>query len=122
MLTAFPEAKWVAWEPAGRDNVARGAQLAFGEVVEPRYAFDKADVVLSLEADFLGSGPAMPRYVRDFVSRRKAEGTMSRLYVVESTPTLTGAKADHRRPMSPAQIEDFAAAVAAAVGAIARPP
>ncbi len=118
VLAAFPEAKWVAWEPAGRDNVARGALLAFGEPVEPRYAFDRADVVLSLEADFLGSGPAMPRYVRDFVSRRKAEGT-NRLYAVESTPTLTGAKADHRRPMSPAEIEAFATAVAVAVGAIA---
>ena len=117
-LAAFPEAKWVAWEPAGRDNVVRGAQLAFGEVVEPRYAFDKADVVLSLEADFLGSGPAMPRYVRDFTSRRKAEGT-NRLYAVESTPTLTGARADHRRPMSPSEIQVFAAAVAVAVGAVA---
>ena len=68
--------------------------------VEPRYAFDKADVVVSLESDFLGAGPAMPRDVRDFASRRKAEGT-NRLYVVESTPTLTGARADHRRPMSP---------------------
>ncbi len=82
----------------------------------PLPAFDKADVILSLEADFLGSGPAMPRAVRDFVSRRKAD-RMSRLYVVESTPTLTGAKADHRRPMTPAQIEEFAFAVAAAVGA-----
>ncbi len=118
VLAAFPAAKWVAWEPVGRDNVARGALLAFGEVVEPRYAFDKADVVVSLESDFLGAGPAMPRYVRDFTSRRKAEGT-NRLYAVESTPTLTGARADHRRPMSPAEIEGFAAAVAVAVGAIA---
>ncbi len=116
--TAFPDAQWVAWEPAGRDNVARGAVLAFGEPAEPRYAFDRADVVLSLEADLLGSGPAMPRSVRDFVSRRKVEGT-NRLYVVESTPTLTGAKADHRRPMSPRQIEAFAASLAVAVGAIA---
>ncbi len=118
VLAAFPDAKWVAWEPAGRDNVTEGARLAFGEPVEPRYGFDRADVVLSLEADFLASGPAMPRAVREFASRRRS-GTPSRLYVVESTPSLTGARADHRRPMSPAEIEAFAASVAVAVGAIA---
>ena len=118
VLAEFPKAKWVTWEPAGRENVADGARLAFGEVVEPLPAFDRADVVLSLESDFLGSGPAMPRCVRDFVSRRKGK-TPNRLYVVESTPSLTGVRADHRRPMSPDEIEAFAASVAVAVGAVA---
>ncbi|MGE5414216.1 MAG: TAT-variant-translocated molybdopterin oxidoreductase, partial [Syntrophomonadaceae bacterium] len=118
VLAEFPKAKWITWEPVGRENVAEGARLAFGEVVEPLPAFDRADVILSLDADFLGSGPAMPRAVRDFVSRRRGEKP-NRLYVVESTPSLTGARADHRRPMSPAEIEAFAASVAVAVGAVA---
>jgi len=118
VLAAFPEAKWVAWEPAGRNNVFEGARLAFGEAVEPRYAFDQADVILSLESDFLATGPAMPRAVRDFASRRRGQNP-NRLYVVEATPSLTGARADHRRPMRPSEIEAFAAAVAVAVGAIA---
>jgi MoCo/4Fe-4S cofactor protein with predicted Tat translocation signal len=117
ILQAFPEARWVAWEPAGRDNVYEGARLAFGEVAEPCYAFDRADVILSLEADFLGVGPAQPRAVRDFASRRRGENS-NRLYVVESTPSLTGARADHRRPLTPAQIEAFARAVAGAVGVV----
>jgi molybdopterin-containing oxidoreductase family iron-sulfur binding subunit len=118
VLAEFPKAKWITWEPVSRENVAEGARLAFGEVVEPLPAFDRADVILSLEADFLGSGPAMPRAVRDFVSRRKGEKP-NRLYVVESTPSLTGVRADHRRPMSPDEIAAFAASVAVAVGAIA---
>jgi len=101
VLAELPEAKWIAWEPAGCENVFAGTKLAFGEELQPVYLFDKADVVLSLEADFLGSGPSMPRYVHDFVSRRRGE-SMNRLYAVESTPTLTGARADHRRPLSPA--------------------
>ena len=121
ILRAFPAAKWISWEPAGRDNVYEGARLAFGEPVEPRYAFDRADVILSLEADVLGAGPAQPRYVRDFASRRRAEST-NRLYVVESTPSLTGARADHRRPLPPSQIEAFARAVARAVGALPSGP
>ena len=76
LLAALPNAKWTSWEPAGRGNVAEGARLAFGEVVEPRYAFDHQEVILSLEADFLGSGPGMARQVRDFVSgRRGGRGT-----------------------------------------------
>ncbi len=118
VLAALPKARWTTWEPAGRENAAAGARLAFGEDVEPLYAFDRADVVLSLEADFLGSGPAMPRAVRDFVSRRRGENP-NRLYVVEATPSLTGARADHRRPMTPDEIEAFAVSVAVAVGAVA---
>ncbi len=118
LQTAYPESRWIPWEPAGRDNAARGAMLAFGEAVEPRYALESADVILSLEADFLGIGPAQPRMVRDFASRRRATNT-SRLYVVESTPTLTGAKADHRRPMGPREIEEFARAVAESVAGAA---
>ena len=57
MLADLPEAKWIAWEPAGRENVFAGTKLAFGEELQPSTAFDKADVVLSLEADFLGAGP-----------------------------------------------------------------
>ena len=118
VLAELPEAKWIAWEPAGCENVFAGTKLAFGEELQPVYLFDKADVVLSLEADFLGSGPSMPRYVHDFVSRRRGESgeSMNRLYAVESTPTLTGARADHRRPLSPAALEAFAMSVAAGVG------
>ncbi len=120
VLAEFPAAKWIAWEPAGRENVYAGTRLAFGEELEPLPSLDAADVVVSLESDFLGSGPSMPRHVRDFTSRR-GPGAMSRLYVVESTPSLTGARADHRRPMSPAGIEAFARAVAAGVGATSSP-
>jgi len=115
VLAELPEAKWIAWEPAGCENVFAGTKLAFGEELQPVYLFDKADVVLSLEADFLGSGPSMPRYVHDFASRRRGE-SMNRLYAVESTPTLTGARADHRRPLSPAALEAFAMSVASGVG------
>ncbi len=117
VLAAFPKARWVSWEPVCRDNVAEGARLAFGEAVEPLHAFERADVILSLEADFLGTGPDMPRAVRAFASRRRGENP-NRLYVVEATPSLTGARADHRRPMRPAEIERFARSVAAAVGAV----
>jgi molybdopterin-containing oxidoreductase family iron-sulfur binding subunit len=121
-LAAFPQAKWVSWEPAGRDNARGGAVLAFGEPVEPQYRFDRADVVLSLEADFVSSHPASLRLVREFASRRKVDAKkpeMNRLYVVEGSPTSTGASADHRLALRSSAIEGFARAVAAGLGVAA---
>src|ERR1700693_5418028 len=97
-LAMYPKAKWHVYEPANRDNVLEGAKLAFGQPVETRYDFSKADVIVSLDADFLYAGfPGNAKYIRDFASRRNPDsGNMNRLYVIESTPSSTGAKADHR--------------------------
>ena len=35
------------------------------------YDFTKADVVVSLDADFLCAGPGQVRYSKDFATRRK---------------------------------------------------
>jgi MoCo/4Fe-4S cofactor protein with predicted Tat translocation signal len=125
VLARFPRAGWHVYEPAGHDNARLGAQAAFGEPVEPVYDLTRADVILSLEADFLSCGRGHLRHVRDFAARRRVrQGTlgegrplgMSRLYVVESTPSNTGAKADHRWPLRAAQVQSFALAVAAELG------
>jgi MoCo/4Fe-4S cofactor protein with predicted Tat translocation signal len=119
LLAAFPAAKWHQFEPASRDHVRAGSQLAFGAVVDTRYAFDKARVVVSLDADFLGTMPGSVRYIRDFSASRRVRGAasgMSRFYAVESAAGNTGAKADHRVALRPADIETFARALAAAVG------
>ena len=59
LLARFPSAKWHQWDPASRENARAGAKLAFGEYVEAQYRFDQADVILSLDADFLGCGPGI---------------------------------------------------------------
>ena len=112
-LKIYPQAKWHVYEPINRDNVLEGAKLAFGQPVETRYDFEKADVIVSLDADFLYAGfPGNVRYIRDFAKRRNPDGKMNRLYVIESTPTTTGAKADHRFPMRASEIEKFAQSLA----------
>src|ERR1700733_245446 len=108
-LKIYPQAKWHCYEPINRDNVLEGAKMAFGQPVETRYDFSKADVIVSLDADFLYAGfPGNVKYIRDFASRRNPDGNMNRLYVLESTPTTTGAKADHRKPMRASEIEKAA--------------
>jgi MoCo/4Fe-4S cofactor protein with predicted Tat translocation signal len=107
-LKIYPQAKWHVYEPVNRDNALEGAKMAFGEPVETRYDFEKADVIVSLDADFLYAGfPGNVRYIRDFAKRRNPDGKMNRLYVIESTPTTTGAKADHRLPMRAADALGF---------------
>jgi MoCo/4Fe-4S cofactor protein with predicted Tat translocation signal len=123
---AFPQAKWHRW-----DGVPQGGASAAGPGTAAIYHFDKADVVVTLEADFLTSGPASIRYSRDFADRRRAgidaehatpgeaqpnsaepaTTPMNRLYAIESTPTLTGAKADHRLPLRASEIEAAARAL-----------
>ena len=125
LLTLFPKAKWHQWEPAVGDGAREGAKLAFGSYVNTIYRPEKADVILSLDSDFLGSGPGHIRYAREFSRRRNLdqffEGDrsgpeMNRLYVVEPTPSVTGATADHRLPLRASDVEGFARALAAELG------
>ena len=117
-LKIYPQAKWHVYEPVNRDNVLEGAKLAFGQPVETLYDFETAEVIVSLDADFLYAGfPGNVRYIRDFAKRRNPDGNMNRLYVIESSPTTTGAKADHRMPLQAGMVEKFAFAIANLVGA-----
>jgi molybdopterin-containing oxidoreductase family iron-sulfur binding subunit len=118
-LSRFPQAKWVQWEPFGRHNAREGSRLAFGDYADAQYAVEKADVILSLDADFMCAGNGGLKHARAFASRRRIEGNraeLNRFYAVESSPTNSGTKADHRLPLRASEIESFARAVAAALG------
>ncbi|HTZ99058.1 MAG TPA: 4Fe-4S dicluster domain-containing protein, partial [Candidatus Aquilonibacter sp.] len=115
-----PDAKWHQYEPCTGDNVRQGAQLAFGKIVNTVYHFDQADVIVSLDADFLINGPGHARYAREFASRRDLaagpDSKLNRLYVVESMATSTGVVADHRLPLRSSDVEVFARQLASAAG------
>jgi molybdopterin-containing oxidoreductase family iron-sulfur binding subunit len=118
ILRQYPNARWHQYEPVNNDNARQGEQMAFGRFADTIYHFDKADVVLSLDSDFLYWGPAHLRYTREFSDRRvvsPGQQTMNRLYVFESVPTITGMKADHRIPLRPSEISRFAVALAASL-------
>jgi molybdopterin-containing oxidoreductase family iron-sulfur binding subunit len=114
---AFPQARWYAHDPLARDNEIAGARLAFGASYRTHLHLDKADVIVSLDNDFLMTHPAAVRYAADFAARRRAaDGTMSRLYVFESNLTVTGAAADQRYPVRPSQIPGVLERLCAEVG------
>lgn len=107
LRSKYPEATWHHYDPIqpALDGVTHKAF----------YALDKADIIVSLGADFLGSEAESTRHTRDFARGRKissVDDKMNRLYVVEGPMTITGAGADHRLRMAPSQIEKFAAFLA----------
>ena len=125
LLKQYPQAKWHQWESAVSDGAREGGKLAFGRYVNTVYRPERAEVILSLDSDFLASGPGHIRYMKAFYKRRKLEqdpqveqlsSAMNRLYVVEPTPSVTGSSADHRLPLRASEIELFTRALAAKLG------
>jgi MoCo/4Fe-4S cofactor protein with predicted Tat translocation signal len=117
---AFPELRWQQWEPLHRDAMRAAAQLAFGRPVDMVLDLAKADVILAIESDFLSAAPGHLSYARAFAARRRpaeVKDGMSRLYAIESTPTLAGAKSDHRLIMAPDGIAAALRFIAASIGA-----
>ncbi len=118
LQATFPQARWHQWDPV-YGTVQGGAPAA-----QAIYRLERADVVVSLDADFLGFGPAAVRYAKDFSSRRRLgtpEDELNRLYAIETAVTVTGAQADHRRAVRPRDVHAFANALAAGLGVAGAP-
>jgi MoCo/4Fe-4S cofactor protein with predicted Tat translocation signal len=116
LLARFPAAVWHQWDPGGELNAAAGLRMFAGTDVSAHYNLDSAAVLVSIDSDFLTCGAGHLRYARQFAQRRRPDGAGCRLYCAETMPTPTGAKADHRLPLKPSQIESVARALAADLG------
>lgn len=124
LLKEFPKAVWCRYAPLARDAVYAGARLAFGEAVETHFSLSDADVILSLDADFLAGGAGAMRYAAAFAARRTpATGAagLNRLYVAECTPSITGSIADHRLALTPRAVAALTAALAHKLGVAGAP-
>jgi MoCo/4Fe-4S cofactor protein with predicted Tat translocation signal len=97
LLRKFPKAAWYQSPPGGTVQ----------QPLTPDTDFGKYDLIVSVGSDFLIDQPASLRFTRQFAARRRVQGgkiAPNRLYVLESTPTLTGAMADHRLSAPPDRI------------------
>ena len=114
-LEAFADGRWLEVDPLGMDEVAEGQFECFGNRVEPHLAFDKADVVLSFGADFLGTWGNGVENATLWSKRRKISSKgdgYSKLYVFEANFSITGASSDERVAIIPGA--ELAAAMALA--------
>ncbi len=106
----FPKAIWCAYDPINDENIYNGIKLATGRDLRPVYDYSKADIILSLDCDFLFSESESITAAHGFAERRRIEnehGSMNRLYVVEPTLSVTGGMADHRLAKNSIEIDLF---------------
>ena len=108
--------QWATYDAVSDENRLAGLRLATGRDLDLMLRFDRASVILALDADPLLTDPEMIRHARGFADGRRAGasgGAMNRLYAVEGVYSLTGAMADHRLRLESRQIAPFLAALAA---------
>jgi molybdopterin-containing oxidoreductase family iron-sulfur binding subunit len=97
-------------------RVYRHAPLSSMASAVPVYDLSNATTIVSLGGDLLGEGPGKLAYARAFADGRRVRRdhrAMSRLYVIESAPTLTGANADWLRRVKPSALDAEADKIAA---------
>jgi molybdopterin-containing oxidoreductase family iron-sulfur binding subunit len=120
-LATFPNGKHVECDPLALEELWESQELSYGAAVVPHYRFDRANVVVSLGADFLGGWLSPVEYARDWASLRKLHGTnpasakLSKVYCFEPTVTITGASADERFAVRPGDERRLALALAHAL-------
>ena len=103
MQQALPQMHWHVHAPVGRETMYAGAEQALGRKLETQWQFDKADLIVSLDGDFLDPGPQQAGASRSWVeARRKAakNGKLLAMSAVAPAPTLTYAKADYHLPVA----------------------
>ena len=116
---AYPNAKFLQWDGVNQDASRAASKAAFGSYTDAQYKLADADLIVSLDADFLG-GIAHPGFLplaaayaeRHSFDAENPGQPMNRLYVIESMPTVTGFKAEHRLALKPSEIPGFADALA----------
>ncbi len=112
-------AKWFVYGSINNDNQLEGSRLAFGKPLRPHYQFEKAQIMLTLDADPLNMDPNGPANARGFALTRDPDhGKMSRMYAVESQFTLTGSAADHRISVTSSDMAGFVGALAVAIDSV----
>ena len=105
--TKYPSTQHIQYDSVSYAGLLDANEENFGMRAMPAYKFDKAEVVVSFDADFLGSWGDSTKYSVDFINNRKIDkvdgAKMSRLYQVESHMSLTGSNADNRILIKPSE-------------------
>ncbi len=115
-LEKYPQAKWFEFTSLANDNELAGTKLAFGKPMRQRVLYDRAKIIVTLEADPIGIDANAPENARRFAAGRDADAkVMNRLYSVESKFTTTGSMADHHLPLRLSQMGSFVSSLEQAI-------
>jgi len=103
-FTAKFNAKHITYDALSASAMLEANNESYGERALPTYCFDKADVVVSFAADFLGDW-LDAGHGKDYAIKRNPNAvTMSRHYQFESNLSMTGANADYRTPVKASEM------------------
>ncbi len=102
-FAAGTKAKWIEWAPEAHEDIRQAHKLSYGAETVPFYRFDRADVVVSVDADFLGTWLAPTSFSRLYAQRRRDLKNPAKLYSLDSQYSLTGANSDVRVRIKPSQ-------------------
>ncbi len=100
---ASSKAEHVVWEPTSPEAIADGQMSSYGTALVPQYRFDRARVIVSVDADFLGTWLTPTAFNRQFAEKRRDVVGMSELVVFDSNYSLTGSNADKRIKIKPSE-------------------
>jgi MoCo/4Fe-4S cofactor protein with predicted Tat translocation signal len=103
----FPATKLINYDPISYTGIIQANQNSFGKAVIPHYHFERADVIVSFSADFLGTWISPVEYMRQWVTNRNSESLenkkMSRHIQFEAGMSMTGTNADTRIAVKPSE-------------------
>ena len=111
----FKNSTWFTYEPFNKSSIELGNELAFGKRLRTINHFDKADLVISIDDDFLSDAVTGVQNTKRFTARKKLNSSsdaLNRLYVVESAYSLTGSNADTRIQLKSSDHAGFVFALA----------
>ena len=104
-LGQFADGRHVVYDPLSSSAILEAHLTTHGQRVLPRYDFERAEVIVSFGADFLGTWISPVEFTAAFHRGRDLEGAsphQSHLAQLEGRMSLTGSNADHRVRMDPA--------------------
>lgn len=101
----YPNTKHITYDAVSCSAMIAANKESFGSAVVPSYNFDKANVIVSFAADFLGNWISPIEHAKQYGISRKLDDkkTMSRHYQFETALSLTGSNADYRYTVKPSQ-------------------
>ncbi|HUH33027.1 MAG TPA: TAT-variant-translocated molybdopterin oxidoreductase [Daejeonella sp.] len=106
-IAQYPNTKHVQVDAVSYTGILKANENSFGVAALPRYRFDRADLIVSFDADFLGTWISPIEYSRQYVSNRNNTSLknkkMSRHIQFESGMSMTGTNADTRIQLKPSE-------------------
>jgi Fe-S-cluster-containing dehydrogenase component len=112
---AFPNFRHVAYDAVSASALRAASAQAFGRPIIPHYAFDRARVIVGIDADFLGTWLSPVEFARQYARGRAAEPVERFHAQFEPGMSVTGTNADQRFPVAPSQLGAVAGALLARI-------